>query len=314
MRWPIAKRPYDPGNNVWNGFDIPGGRPQSSYGYGGGFPNDPLYPGVGANLAGNNPGNPYAFVNRSASYPGTSFFIAPNSTGATNAAGALPLFVPQSGYHAGKSRLQCLLRFIGIPHYGAHANGGDNFLNGYIATDVPTADGQRQTPGWVFQSCAFVNAASQGNPFISGLPPGTCVLSNVPAGNAPYSLYLFGANPDGTRGASFVVSNTGAPRAGLPMTINPNAVAGSGPLNTWVLGQDYVVFDHVVPDANGRIAISWFPVSNSVSGLTGEGDFNGLQLVPSSLDLERAGHLAAVLCGAAVQLDIWRRQHGDIDG
>jgi len=82
----------DPGNNVWNGFDIPGGRPQSSYGYGGGFPNDPLYPGVGANLAGNNPGNPYAFVNRSASYPGTSFFIAPNSTGATNAAGALPLF------------------------------------------------------------------------------------------------------------------------------------------------------------------------------------------------------------------------------
>ena len=274
----------DPGNNVWNGFDIPGGRPQSSYGYGSGFPNDPLYLGVGTNLPGNNPGNPYAFVNRSSSYPGTSFFIAPNSTGATNASGVLPVFVPISGSTLERAACNAYSDSVESPITVRMLSGGDNFLNGYIATDVPTADGQRQTPGWVFQSCAFVNAASQGNPFIAGLPQGTCILSNVPAGSAPYSLYLFGANPDGTKGASFVVSNTGAPRAGLPMTINPNAATGSGPLNTWVLGQDYVVFDHVVPDANGRIAISWFPVSNSVSGLTGEGDFNGLQLVPSSLD------------------------------
>ena len=128
----------------------------------------------------------------------------------------------------------------------------------------------------------MVNPTNQGTLLLQGLPSGLCVLSNVPAG--AYSLYLFGANPDGTRGASFVVSNTGVPRAGLAATINPNAVAGTGPLNSWVLGQSYVVFDHVVPDATGRIAISWLPVSNAISGLSGEGDFNGLQLVPASLD------------------------------
>ena len=73
----------DPGNNVWNGFDIPGGNPPSSYGYGGGFPNDPLY--TGPLTAGHNPGNPYAH--------GRNGYWAPDSGGAVTPT----LFVPNNG-------------------------------------------------------------------------------------------------------------------------------------------------------------------------------------------------------------------------
>ena len=96
-----------------------------------------------------------------------------------------------------------------------------------------------------------------------------------------YDLYLYGANFDGTRGAAFVVANTGTPLNGISATMNPYAASGSGPLTNFVLGTSYVVYQNVTPDASGRIAITWGAVSNIYSGLTGEGDFNGLQLVPS---------------------------------
>jgi hypothetical protein len=56
-----------------------------------------------------------------------------------------------------------------------------------------------------------------------------------------------------------------------------------------VLGTTYVEFTNVTPNGNGDITINWGAVNNPFSGNTGEGDFNGLQLVtvpePSSIAL-----------------------------
>ena len=79
--------------------------------------------------------------------------------------------------------------------------------------------------------------------------PGTFTLSNVPAGT--YNLFLYGANYDGTRGAAFTVSS-GLALGGFTSTINPNA-APAGPLNSFILGGDYVEFTGVTPDGSGNI-------------------------------------------------------------
>jgi hypothetical protein len=109
--------------------------------------------------------------------------------------------------------------------------------------------------------------------------PGTFTLSNVPAGT--YDLVLYGANYDGTRGAAFTVSS-GTPVGGFTSTTNPNATP-NGPLTSFVLGGDYVEFTGVTPDVNGNITGTWGAVSNPISGLSGEGDFNGLQLQLTSV-------------------------------
>jgi len=101
--------------------------------------------------------------------------------------------------------------------------------------------------------------------------PGTFTLSNVPAGT--YNLFLYGANYDGDRGAVFTVSS-GSPVGGFTATMNP----GGGPLNSFILGGDYVEFTGVTPDGSGNITGTWGAVSNPITGFSGEGDFNGLQL------------------------------------
>jgi hypothetical protein len=249
----------DPGNNVWNGFDIPGGNPPSSYGYGGGFPNDPLY--TGPLTAGNNPGNPYAHSRNG--------YWAPDSGGAVTPT----LFVPNNATTSmGNAYSDSTLSPITVP---VLVRGGDafQFIGG---SSVAGADVARQQPEWIFQSCAYVNAAHPGAG-TAAAPLGSCVLSNVPPGR--YNLYLYGANPGGTGGALFTV-DSGAALSGIAQTVNPYGTAGS-PLNNYLQGVDFVVFTNVTPDTDSTIHITWSPVSNPGSGLS-EGDFNGLQLAPVS--------------------------------
>jgi hypothetical protein len=240
----------DTGNNTWNGFDNPNG-PGSGDSFGGGNNNtDPLTA---------TPGNPYA-----------------NSAGAywapDNGAAATPvLFSPGNAGNtsAGNSYSDAKLSPVTVPQ----------LVRGFDSGTALAASA-RTSPAWLFSEAAVVNTASPGIGTLPGFPLGLCVLSNVPAGT--YDLYLYGANFDGTRGAAFVVSDTGTPFKGLYATMNPNAASGSGPLSSFGLGTNYVIYNNVTPDATGRISITWGAVSNIYSGLTGEGDFNGLQLVPSA--------------------------------
>jgi hypothetical protein len=146
-----------------------------------------------------------------------------------------------------------------------------------------TAGTSQGTPSQIFSTAAVVNGAN---------PTGSFTLSNVPAGT--YNLFLYGANYDGNRGAAFTVAN-GSPVGGFTATTNP----GGGPLNSYVLGGDYVEFVGVTPDVNGNITGTWGAVSNPITGFSGEGDFNGLQLQfapvpePSSLAF---GLVAGVGC------------------
>lgn len=163
--------------------------------------------------------------------------------------------------------------------------GGDNGADGGIT------QGQ---PSWVLSHAALV----------SGLTLGTFALHNVPAGK--YDLFLYGANFDGTRGASFGITiGGGTAVGGITTTINPNAAPTGSALNAFVLGQTYVEFTGVIPDGSGDISGTWGAVSNPNSGLSGEGDFNGLQLV---MEVPEPGTLSLIGLGMAGLFAIRRRK------
>jgi hypothetical protein len=163
--------------------------------------------------------------------------------------------------------------------------GFDNGADGGIA------QGQ---PSWILSHAAVVNGAN---------PVGTFTLSNVPLG--VYDLYLYGANFDGTRGATFTASS-GVFLGGVNQTINPNALPTGSALNFFALGQTYVEVVGVVPDGLGNISGTWGAVDNPISGLGGEGDFNGLQLVPEATP--EPGTLALLGLSAAGLIFLRRRK------
>lgn len=155
--------------------------------------------------------------------------------------------------------------------------------------DVGTDNGvtQRQ-PSFILSHAAQVTAGHVG----------TFVLQNVPAGT--YNLLIYGSNPVGTGGAAFTVSS-GTALNDITGTINPNGVPSGNALNQFVLGQTYVEFLGVTPDSSGVISGTWGVIDNPLSGVSGEGDFNGLQLVsvagsqtpePSALSVLGAAALA----------------------
>jgi hypothetical protein len=252
----------DPGNNVWNGFssgtayNTPGG---TAY-YGGSNPDS----GHGS-VPNGNPGNPYSWTPNSGTASGTQLFNTQNAgagnVGNSSSAGTISPVTLSMNY---------------------------GFDNG------STSGTTQGTPSWFLSEAAVVNAGSPGIG-TSANPLGQAVLGNVPTGT--YDLFLYGANFDGTRGASFTVNpnggSSGTALGGLTSTINPNSAGGSGPLTTLTLGVDYVEILNVTPDSSGDITIDWGAVNNPNSGLSGEGDFNGLQLVtvpePSILALVGMG-------------------------
>jgi len=239
----------DPGNNVWNGFGYYGGAGSTGF-YGRGNP-DSRHGAV----PNGNPGQPYAW-HSGTSANGPNLFSPVNSgapnTGNTTSAGTISPITISLNYGLDDG-----------------ANGG-------------TTQGQ---PSWILSHAAVVNASFPGVGTAAN-PLGSFTLRNVPTGT--YDLFLYGANFDGTRGASFTVSS-GTALNGMTSTFNPNAAPTGNALNAFVLGQTYVEFLGVTPNMNGVISGTWGAVTNPNSKLSGEGDFNGLQLVivpePSSLAL-----------------------------
>jgi hypothetical protein len=128
-------------------------------------------------------------------------------------------------------------------------------------------------PSLLLGECAVVNSGSPGVGTSSN-PLGGITLSNVPPGL--YTLYLYGANVNNDRGATFNFTS-GVALGGTNTIIN--ADPGSGPASNFVYAVTYVIYTNVAPDANGVITGTWGAVSNPISGNANEGDFNGLQLV-----------------------------------
>lgn len=245
----------DPGNNVWNGFGAPNG-PGSTWFYGNGNHwNAAVAPAVSSN-----PGNPYAAFG---GLPGT-LTTTHGTTVIGIAGGQINAGGTPTGTPAGNSTSAGAFTpvTLGIT-YG--------FNNGH----APAAT--QGSPAWLLSQAAVVNGANPGVGTADN-PLGSLTLSNVAAGT--YDLYLYGANSDGTRGATFVPSS-GTPSNGVYFTMNPYPGPGSGPLTSFGLGINYVVYNNVSPAGDGTINVLWGAVSNVNSTLTGEGDFCGLQLVPS---------------------------------
>lgn len=121
---------------------------------------------------------------------------------------------------------------------------------------------------------------------VSGSNLGSFTLNNVAAGT--YDLFLYGANYDFNRGAAFNITEGGGTAVG-GYTSAINGLYGGTQHGGFVLGDNYVEFTGVTP-VDGVISGTWGAVNNPL-GLSGEGDFNGLQLVaaPEPTTLALAG-------------------------
>jgi len=225
----------DPGNNIWNGFGNFGG-PGSRESFGPGRPDDALLPG--------NPGNPYAWTSYGGFASGSqSFFPASyasygaNYANATSSGSVSPVTIPYINFG-----------------FSTYSTAGLD-PGGSTRTDVPLT---------LFSAAEVVNTSSPGAGTAAN-PLGLIVLSNVPPGT--YDLYLYGANPDGTRGASFIV-DSGTPTNGVYQP-KPESGPGRRDVHRFELGVNYVVYNNVTPNTDSTIHISWGAVSNSISGLSG---------------------------------------------
>ena len=258
----------DPGHNVWNGFSggtYLGGGPGSTLFYG---QNNP-YPATGGN-----PGNPYAAYGANGTTTGGNGSALFGTGGTVDGSGHPTTTAAANATSAG------LVSPITLSMFFTGENGASSGSHGN------STPGQ---PSWLLSSAALISGAGQG----------TFTLHNVTQGQV-YNLYLYGQNYDATRGASFALTgaNGGTAVGGFTSTIN----TGNN-RNSFVLGDNYVEFSGVMADSNGNITGSWGAVSNPLSGLSGEGDFNGLQLVA----VPEPGTLALLGMGLS-GLFVWRRR------
>jgi hypothetical protein len=226
----------DPNNNIWNGF--------GAYIYNdGGYGSASVYNPGNANwppLPGN-PGNPYAaYLNSSSnmwfSSTGPSLYTFTGS--ATNCGNST------SGGQWTPITLS-VLSYEGPDLYD------NTLLNAY-----PNA-----APFFLLSTSANKKASEKSDQEVF-------VLGNVPPGT--YGLYLYGANPIANEGTAFAV-NSGNAHNGISATVN--AEAGS-PNQTFVEGQNFVIFENVTPDGSGNITITASP-NNSAEQV----DVNGFQLI-----------------------------------
>ncbi len=238
----------DPGHNVWNGFGASSG-PGSTWFYGGG--NHWNAPSTANFVATNNPGNPYAAYG----HPPT-LTTSVGSTTWGQAGGQIDASGQPTGVASGNAKsdgsyspITLGITCTTVAPYG-HTNG--------------TIQG---TPSWIYSESV---SGSGANPQI------IVTLSNVPP--STYSLYLYSASY-GSEGGTLFSVNSGTAHNGIDSTLNKSA-DGNNPANVFVEGDDYVIFQNVVPDANGVIKIVGSPNPlNAANGNVTQADFNGLQLV-----------------------------------
>jgi hypothetical protein len=234
----------DPGNDIWNGFGYSGGY-GSTYYYSAG-------PGAGGRWPQpyGNPGNPYAAYNYSngngwISSTGSALFNL--NTGSPTASGNATSdgrWTPITLNVGGYDGDYGLSPVVAPNH---STNGAPDFLLGEAATNT-------------------------------GSTPEVFTLQNVPAG--AYGLYLYGANYHNNGGALFSV-NSGAAHNGIAATLNVNG-GNRSPAQTFVEGQNFVIFQNVTPDANGNVTITASPNPQAGVGnnnVAGETDVNGFQLI-----------------------------------
>jgi PEP-CTERM motif len=263
----------DASNGQWNGYDL-------------------IYYGQGAY---SDPGN--NIWNGFGQYPGpgSTFFYGPSNPDNPNLSGN-----PGNPYGWSNAGPASGSNLFSPAHYAA-ANAGNATSAGALSSVTLTLS-YASDNGW---GNVGVDPDGNGSPsflvgeaaIVSGSNLGTFTLNNVAAGT--YDLFLYGANYDYTRGAAFTITEGGGTAAG-GFTSALNGVHG-GTKDSFTLGDDYVEFTGITVGADGTISGTWGdPGQNSVSGLSGEGDFNGLQLVavpePSTwafLGLGIAGMLAA---------------------
>jgi hypothetical protein len=112
--------------------------------------------------------------------------------------------------------------------------------------------------------------------YVSGGGTEVYTLQNVPAGT--YGLFLYGATYFNNRGTLFSL-NSGNAHNGIAATLNgQNGV----PAQTFVEGQNFVIFENVTPDGSGNITITATPNPQDGVGngnLSGQADVNGFQLI-----------------------------------
>jgi hypothetical protein len=174
------------------------------------------------------------------------------------------------------------------------ALGPDQSANGGIwqdqYSDGAGGNNKQGTPFFLLGYATLVNAGNPGNGTTAS-PMGTFTLSHVPTGT--YDIYLYGANYDSDRGAQFAMSS-GTPDSALSATLNNHNN------NTFVEGQNYVLFHNVTPNGSGIITGSFIPLFNPNTGQDGEADFNGLQIV--SVSTPEPASLAVISLGSVFLL------------
>jgi len=250
----------DPGNNIWNGFGIDPGFSSTWF-----YTDDAAgQTGAWPQQAGN-PGNPYAAYNYVAwssylygtytlnwiSAVGTSLFdfetATPTTTGNCDSTGNLtPITLAVGGY-------------------GGVTNGYDgDFTTDLIldyGTQIPYPNG---SPGFLLANSAWRTGTAE------------FTLQNVPAGT--YGLYLYSGNFYNNTGTLFSL-NSGFPHEGVAATLMAN---NGQPPQSFVEGQNFVIFENVTPDASGNITITAAPNPADGVGNTnyaGQSDVDGFQLI-----------------------------------
>jgi hypothetical protein len=259
----------DPGNNIWNGFGGYGGY-QTTDVYSGEAGSGSVWPQpVG------NPGNPYALYDSTSSSPisSTGPALFDYATGSSSASG-----------NSTSGSQWTPITLASVTYAGDNGNIGNN--NGGI---------QNGAPAFLLGVAATnsLNSATNGG---SGIPNVTVVLGTVPAGTNTYGLYVYGANHANDSGTTFslAAANGGNAHNGISSTLNSqNGV----PAPTFVEGQNFVIFENVTPDSSGDITITGAPNAQAGAGntnVTGEADFNGLQIIinplPTAVGLNAAAN------------------------
>ncbi len=199
--------------------------------------------------------------------------------------------------------------FTNFSGQGAFPDPGNNYWNAIVQNGTTSScrlsDGATSSPITLTVSSDTVySTGGQGtqgtpsglqSPFYDSKPgPKTCTLNNVPAGS--YYLYLYGINGDAAdcnRGTTFTVGSNSL------STVNTTAA-----YNSFVQGNDYVVFQVTVGSGGGSISFTYQAnTSVLVGGVANNiGNFNGLQLV------------AVDVVGAAVPFTTYEAESGTLGG